>query len=106
MSIRDNLVSVYMRTSEVYIMVMMLLAAFFACIWIPYNMNEYGIPIFFRDANSNVFLDFLRMRIVAFSLFMTLSGCLPHFNFYKTSSDNTCLHTSSSFASVEWTDSY
>ena len=59
-----------MRASEVFVMIMMLMAAFFACVYIPFNMNEYGTPIYFRDSNSNVFLDFLRLRIFAFFYFI------------------------------------
>ena len=76
------MVSPYMRASEVLVMALMLLSAFMACVWIPYNMNEYGMPILFRDSNSNVFLDLLNLRQFAFAYFMSLSGCLAHLQFY------------------------
>lgn len=78
-AIRDNLDSYYMKASEIFIMLLMLFSAFMACVWIPYNMNEYGMPIYFRDSNSNVFLDLLNLRIIAFAYFITLSGTLAHF---------------------------
>lgn len=74
--------STFMKTSEIFILCLMLLAAFMACVWIPYNMNEYGMPIYFRDSNSNVFLDLLNLRLIAFAYFITLSGCLAQFQFY------------------------
>lgn len=82
----------------------MLFSAFLACVWIPYNMNEYDIPIYMRETESNVWLDFLKMRIIAFVLFITLSGCLPQFNFYNFS--DLCLHTQSLKMDIVWTDSY
>lgn len=81
-----------MRVSEAYIMLTMLAVAFVACVYIPFNMKEYNIPIYFRQARSNVFLDLLRLRIAAFAYFIVLSGCLPHFNFYIL---DKCLHTAS-----------
>lgn len=88
------------------VIILMLVSFVFACIVIPYNMNEYSVPIYFRDSNSNVFLDFLRMRIVAFAYFMMMSGCLPHFNFYNVNVAHKCLHTSSDRIDIVWTDSY
>jgi len=93
--IRDNLVSIYMIVSEILVLFLMGTSAFFACIFIPFNMNEYSLPIYFRDSNSNVFLDFLKMRILAFLYFIILSGCLPHFNFYRLTAENKCLYSSS-----------
>lgn len=90
-NIRNNMVSIFMKISEVLILLLMLLAAFLACVWIPYNMNEYDIPIYLRETESNVWLDFLKMRLIAFALFITLSGCLPQFNFYNLT--DLCLHT-------------
>lgn len=78
-SIRNNMDSLYMKVSEIFILVLMLFTAFMACVWIPYNMNEYGMPIYFRDSNSNVFLDLLNLRIIVFAYFMTLSGTLVQF---------------------------
>lgn len=78
-SIQKNMNSNYMKISEIFILVLMLLAAFMACVWIPYNMNEYDMPIYFRDSNSNVFLDLLNLRLVAFAYFITLSGTLAQF---------------------------
>ena len=78
-SIRDNMDSMYMKISEILILVLMLFTAFMACVWIPYNMNEYGMPIYFRDSNSNVFLDLLNLRLVSFAYFITLSGTLVQF---------------------------
>lgn len=98
------MVSPYMRASEVLVMVLMLLSAFMACVWIPYNMNEYGMPILFRNSNSNVFLDLLNLRLFAFAYFMSLSGCLAHLQFYKIDPSVPCLHTSSSQVSLTWVD--
>ena len=90
-TIQQNLSSNYMKASEIFVLLMMLLTAFLACIYIPFSINEYGTPIYFRDSFSNVFLDFLRLRIFAFAYFMAMSGCLPHFSFYITDPDHHCL---------------
>jgi hypothetical protein len=93
-----------MKASDIFVLLMMLLTAFFACIYIPFIINEYGTPIYFRDSFSNVFLDFLRLRIFAFAYFMAMSGCLPHFNFYITDPDHYCLYSKS--LSIAQVDAY
>lgn len=102
-SIRNNLESIYMEVSEAYVLIMMLIVAFLCCVYVPYNMKERDIPIYFRQSQSNVFLDFLNLRITAFFFFIVLSGCLPHLNFYVLS---TCLHTASNNFGIQWTDNY
>ena len=92
-----------MIVSESYVLAMMLLTAFVCCVFLPYNAKERTIPIYLRQAQSNVFLDFLYLRIGAFMFFMMLAGCLPHLNFYRL---DTCLHTTSSKFGVLWTDYY
>lgn len=96
-----------MITSQCYLLAMMVLGAFLACVWIPFNMNEYGLPIFFRETNSNVWLDFLLLRICAFFFFMIMAGCLPQLIFYATGPKQTCLNTSHpQFINIVWTDNY
>lgn len=75
--VRDNLESTYMIVSESYVLIMMLITAFVCCVFLPFNAKERTIPIYMRQAQSNVFLDFLYLRIGAFIFFMMLSGCLP-----------------------------
>lgn len=94
-----------MRASEVLVLAIMLISFVFACMIIPYCMNEYQLPIYFRTTNSNVYLDFLRMRIVAFFYFIVMSGCLPHLQLYNTGSEFKCLSTSSPYVNLEWIDS-
>ena len=65
-----------MIVSESYVLAMMLVAAFVSCVSLPYNAKERTIPIYLRQAQSNVFLDFLYLRIAAFMFFMMLAGCL------------------------------
>lgn len=103
-TIQTNLNSGYMKASDIFVLLMMLLTAFFACIYIPFSINEYGTPIYFRDSFSNIFLDFLRLRIFAFAYFMAMSGCLPHFNFYITDRDHYCLF--SNRLSIAQVDAY
>jgi len=71
-----------MRASECLILVLMVICWFIACIYIPFVINEYQIPIYMRATYSNVFLDYLKMRMGVFAYFIILSCCLPHFNFY------------------------
>lgn len=92
-----------MIVSESYVVAMMLLTAFVCCIFLPYNAKERTIPIYLRQAQSNVFLDFLYLRIGAFIFFMMLAGCLPHINFYRL---DLCLHTKSTNFGLLWTDYY
>jgi hypothetical protein len=96
-----------MLVSDAYIIITMAFAAFMACIWIPFKMNEYQLPIYFRESNSNIWLDFLLLRIIAFFAFVSLSGCLPHFVFYNVNQWNKCLHTSHpDWIDITWTDQY
>merc|ERR1712166_353202 len=99
---RDNMTSYYMMFSEILILIQMFICFVVACIWIPFGMNEYQIPIQLRATYSNVFLDYLKLRLVAFSYFIILSGSLPHFIFYVVderrelepwSHEEPCLHT-------------
>ena len=92
-----------MIVSESYVLVMMLVTAFVACVFLPFNAKERTIPIYLRQAQSNVFLDFLYLRIGAFMFFMMLSGCLPQLNFYRL---DLCLHTTSTKFGLLWTDYY
>lgn len=101
--VRNNLESTYMIVSESYVLIMMLCTAFIACVFLPYNAKERTIPIYLRQAQSNVFLDFLYLRIGAFAFFMMLSGCLPQLNFYRL---DVCLHTTSTKFGLLWTDYY
>ena len=92
-AIRDNLNSPFTFVSEIYVVALMFLCFYAACVWIPYQINEYQVPIYFRSTYSNVFYDFLKLRIFFFGYFMVLSGCLPQLIFYDMSSDQKCLHT-------------
>lgn len=82
-----------MRASEVLIMLLLVLCFIIACVYIPYSINEYKIPIYLRTTYSNVFLDYLKLRVFVFAYFIILSGTLPHFNFYVVDEDAKCLHT-------------
>lgn len=98
------MVSAYMRASELLVIILMIICILLAVIIIPYTINEYQIPIFLRSTYSNVFLDFLKLRIVAFAYFIILSGCLPHFLFYEVDTDKKCLHTKQEKIDLFWTD--
>lgn len=43
--LRDNMTSYYMMFSEILILIQMFICFVVACIWIPFSMNEYQIPI-------------------------------------------------------------
>lgn len=101
--IRNNLESTYMLVSESYVLIMMLCTAFVCCVLLPFSAKERTIPIYLRQAQSNVFLDFLYIRIAGFVFFMILSGCLPQLNFYHM---DLCLHTTSNKFGLLWTDYY
>lgn len=103
--IRNNISSPYMMTSEIYIIILMVMAFLAAAIYVPFRMKEHSIPILLRNASSNVFYDFMKIRIYVFIYFMTLAGCLPHLMFYFH--HDVCLHTySSQFFGIDWTDYY
>lgn len=58
-----------------------------------------------RHATSNVFFDFMRLRIYNYVYFLMLFGCLPHFIFYFPR--DKCLHTySARDFGINWTDYY
>lgn len=103
--IRDNIRSPYMILSSVYVILLMMVTFAIATIWAPFKMKEHHIPAFLRKAESNVFYDFMRVRVLSFVYFMTLSGCLPHLTFYFV--NDVCLHTySQRDFGLNWTDYY
>ena len=51
-----------------------------------------------------MFLDFLKLRIAAFSYYIILTGCLPHFLFYEVDKNHKCLHTKQEEIDLFWTD--
>jgi hypothetical protein len=75
--IRDNINSPYMLVSDIYVGILLVGTFFVTCYWVPFRMKEFHIPPFLRKAQSNVFFDFMRIRIICFIFFITLSGSLP-----------------------------
>lgn len=53
-------------------------------------MKEHHVPMLMRQADENMFHIMMRVRILVFLVFITLSGCLCHLTNYFTDS---CLHT-------------
>ena len=105
LEIRNNIESFYMRLSELYVVVLMLINFGVSCIWVPFRMREHHIPVFLRKAQSNVFYDFMRIRVLSFAYFITLAGCLPQMTFYYV--NDVCLHTySERDFGINWTDYY
>jgi len=91
MQIRDNIKSPYMFVSELYCICLMIACLIGACIYVPFFMKEYDIPIILRKAGSNIFYDLLMIRIYVFLAFMTLAGSLPHLTMFFLK--DKCLHT-------------
>jgi len=91
MQIRDNIKSPYMFVSEAYCILLMIGTFVAACIYVPFFMKEYDIPIILRKAGSNIFYDLLMIRIYVYMAFMTLSGALPHLTMFFL--NDKCLHT-------------
>lgn len=105
MQIRDNIKSPYMFVSELYCVVLMLLCFVAACIYVPFFMKEYDIPIILRKAGSNIFYDLLMIRIYVYIAFMTLAGALPHLTMFFLK--DKCLHTTDQdFFGINWADYY
>lgn len=56
-----------------------------------------------RVAQSNVFYDFMRIRLLCYAYFVVLSGNLPHLTLYY--SQHKCLHTyDDRDFGINWTD--
>jgi len=92
-----------MIVSDIYIFALMIATAIVTCIWIPFCMKEHHIPIFLRHSNSNVFYDFMVIRIFCFTFFITLSGSLPQLTFFKV--NEPCLFTADRTGfNIDWTD--